>query len=148
VSGSSAAATITGTAPAQVLSLVLPKGDTGAAGAAGAAGATGSQGVAGQAGSTGPAGPANSLTIGTVSEGTASATITGTAPSQVLNLVLPRGSTGATGAAGATGPQGPAGSAASATTSASELTGGTLADALLSDSARSSAALYLWANFR
>jgi hypothetical protein len=35
-----------------------------------------------------------------------------------------------------------------ATTSASALTGGTLADALLSDSARSSTALYLWANFR
>jgi hypothetical protein len=35
-----------------------------------------------------------------------------------------------------------------ATTSASDLTSGTLADSRLSDSARSSAALYLWANFR
>jgi hypothetical protein len=102
-SGPSASATITGSSPSQVLSLVLPKGDTGSAGAAGA---TGSQGAQGVAGSTGPAGPANSLSIGTVSEGEVGATITGTAPSQVLNLVLPRGNTGPSGAAGATGSQG------------------------------------------
>ena len=50
----------------------------------------------------GEAGPANTLSIGTVSPGdTASATITGTSPSQVLNLVLPKGDKGQPGAAGA-----------------------------------------------
>jgi hypothetical protein len=47
---------------------------------------------------TGDAGPANSLAIGSVTASTAGsnaeATITGTAPSQTLNLVLPRGNTG------------------------------------------------------
>jgi hypothetical protein len=95
-SGASAAATITGTAPSQTLSLVLPVGATGAAGSVGA---TGSQG---------PAGPANTLSIGTVTSGAAAATITGTAPTQTLNLVLPAGATGATGATGAQGPAGPA----------------------------------------
>jgi hypothetical protein len=91
--------------------------------------------VAGAAGSTGAAGPANTLSIGTVSSGaTAAATITGAAPSQTLNLVLPKGDTGSAGVAGATGsvgPQGPPGSAASATTSASDLTSGTVATARL-----------------
>ena len=49
------------------------------------------------------------LTIGSVSQGVAAASITGTFPSQVLNLTLPKGDTGATGATGATGPQGPSG---------------------------------------
>jgi hypothetical protein len=67
-------------------------------------------GLRGLQGEIGPAGPAADLDIGTVSTGaTASAYITGTAPSQVLNLVLPQGPTGPTGAAGATGPTGPAG---------------------------------------
>ena len=48
----------------------------------------------GPSGSVGPAGPANSLTIGQVSQGTAAATITGTAPNQVLNLVLQKGDSG------------------------------------------------------
>lgn len=74
-----------------------------------------------------PAGPeyyslASSLTIGTVSTlaagSAATASITGLAPSQVLNLGIPTGPTGDTGPAGptgpqgATGPQGPQGSAA------------------------------------
>jgi len=95
--GTTASATITGTAPSQTLNLVLPKGDTGSTGS------TGSTGTAGATGPTGPAGPANSLTIGTVTSGTAAATITGTSPNQVLNLVLQKGDTGSTG------PQGPAG---------------------------------------
>lgn len=70
----------------------------------GPAGSTGSVGPAG------PSGPANSLAIGTVGTGaagsSASATITGTAPSQTLNLSIPRGNTGVTGA---TGPQGASG---------------------------------------
>jgi len=39
-------------------------------------------------------GPANSLTIGTVEEGPAGASITGTPPAQVLNLTLPKGDPG------------------------------------------------------
>ena len=86
-SGVTASASITGDAPNQTLNLVLPKGDKGDTGADGATGATG---------------PANTLTIGNVSSGdTAQATITGTSPSQVLNLVLPKGDTGQAGAAGA-----------------------------------------------
>lgn len=46
------------------------------------------------------------LTIGSVSQGVAAASITGTFPSQVLNLTLPQGATGPTGPAG---PQGPGG---------------------------------------
>lgn len=115
--GSSATATYdksTGT-----LALGIPqgkKGDTGATGATGATGPQGKQGVQGETGATGatgpqgPAGPANVLTIGSVTSGkVASATITGEAPNQVLNLVLEKGDkgeTGATGATGATGPQG------------------------------------------
>jgi hypothetical protein len=45
------------------------------------------------------------LSIGTVTEGAAAATITGTAPTQTLNLVVPKGNTGNTGAPGSTGPQ-------------------------------------------
>lgn len=40
----------------------------------------------------GVAGPPNVLTVGTVSSGPAAVTITGTAPNQVLNFVLPVGS--------------------------------------------------------
>lgn len=80
------------------------KGDTGATGATGATGPTGPQGVKGD---TGPAGPANSLSIGTVISGTTpSATITGTAPSQTLNLVLAKGDKGDTGATGPAGTNG------------------------------------------
>ena len=86
------------------------KGDTGAVGPQGPQGETGATGPTGPKGDTGDAGPANSLSIGTVSDGAmADATITGTAPSQVLNLVLPKGDTGDTGPVGATGATGPAG---------------------------------------
>lgn len=88
--GSSATATYdksTGT-----LALGIPQGDKGA---------TGLQG---------PAGPANALTIGSVTSGkVASATITGEAPNQVLNLVLEKGDKGETGDKGATGATGPQG---------------------------------------
>lgn len=40
---------------------------------------------------TGDPGPANSLSIGTVEQGSAAASITGDAPTQTLNLVLPKG---------------------------------------------------------
>lgn len=88
--GSSATATYdksTGT-----LALGIPQGDKGATGA------------------TGPQGPANVLTIGSVTSGkVASATITGEAPNQVLNLVLEKGDKGETGEKGATGDTGPQG---------------------------------------
>lgn len=55
-------------------------------------------GIQGTKGDTGPAGPANTLSIGTVSSGaTPSATITGTSPTQTLNLVLKTGDTGPIG---------------------------------------------------
>ena len=50
------------------------------------------------------------LSVGTVTSGTAAAvTVTGTAPSQTLNFVLPKGDKGETGATGATGPTGATG---------------------------------------
>ena len=89
-SGSTPSATITGTAPNQTISLVLPKGEKGDKGADSTV--------------PGPTGPPNALTIGSVtSSATPSATITGTAPNQVLNLVLAKGDTGPVG------PGGPAG---------------------------------------
>nr|DAH31030.1 MAG TPA: collagen triple helix repeat protein [Caudoviricetes sp.] len=78
------------------------------------------QGSKGDIGATGATGPANVLTIGSVTSGkVASATITGEAPNQVLNLVLEKGDKGETGdigpqgktgETGKTGPQGPQGS--------------------------------------
>ena len=54
-------------------------------------------------GVSGPAGPANTLSIGTVTTvaagGSATASVTGTAPTQTLNLGIPTGATGATGPA-------------------------------------------------
>jgi hypothetical protein len=74
-----------GTPEAAILNLTLPRGIDGIIG--------------------GP-GPSNVLEIGTVVEGgSASATITGISPSQVLNLVLPQGPEGPQGPVG---PQGPA----------------------------------------
>ena len=61
----------------------------------------------GEKGAKGDTGPANNLAIGTVTKGTeAAATITGSAPNQTLNLVLPKGDKGDKGATGATGETG------------------------------------------
>ena len=90
--GSTAAATITGTAPNQTLNLTLPKGD---------------KGDTGDKGETGATGPANTLSIGTVTKGAdAAATITGSAPNQTLNLTLPKGDKGNTGEKGDPGDDG------------------------------------------
>jgi len=66
-------------------------------------------------GVAGPAGPAEALSIGTVTTGaagsSASVTVTGTPPSQVLNFTIPAGATGPQGPAGSQGLQGPAGPA-------------------------------------
>lgn len=87
--GSNVAVAINGTSPNQTISFVIPRGDVGA---------KGDQGIQGLTGQTGPA---NTITMGTVSTGapgsTASASVTGTAPNQVLNLVVPRGDRGASG---------------------------------------------------
>lgn len=84
--GATAAVSITGTAPSQSISFVLPpgpKGDTGSTGSTG---------------STGAAGPANSLSVGSVTTGsTAAVTITGSAPSQVVSFVIPPGPQGPQG---------------------------------------------------
>ena len=52
-------------------------------------------------GAQGPTGPANTLSIGTVTTAetgvSAAATITGSSPTQTLNLTLPKGNTGSTG---------------------------------------------------
>ena len=98
------------------LALGIPQGDKGAKGDTGATGDTGPQGEQGIQGEKGEqgiqgekgdTGPANTLKIGTVTSGkVASATITGTAPNQVLNLVLEKGDKGETGDTGPRGPQG------------------------------------------
>ena len=126
--GAAAEATITGDAPAQVLNLVIPRGeqgpqgiqglkgdpgDTGPKGEQGNPGPQGEQGLKGDIGPEGPqgeTGPANVLTIGTVEASepgsNPSANITGTSPAQVLNLVLPRGEQGPSGERGPQGEQG------------------------------------------
>lgn len=87
--GSSAAATITGDAPAQTLNLAIPKGDTGSPG---------------DPGDPGEPGPANTLTIGTVETlpagSQATAEITGDAPNQTLSLGIPQGEKGDDGSGG------------------------------------------------
>lgn len=61
----------------------------------------------GEKGATGATGPANTIAIGTVTKGTAAAaTITGDAPNQTLNLVLPKGDPGGVGPTGPTGDPG------------------------------------------
>jgi hypothetical protein len=102
------------TGPTGATGATGPKGDTGDVGPQGpqgiqgVQGATGLQGPKGDTGNTGPqgptgaTGPANSLAIGTVGTGAAAASITGTAPAQTLNLVLPPGNLPAGGTYGQT----------------------------------------------
>lgn len=123
VTTGAAAATLTGTAPAQVLNLTIPQGIQGIQGNTGASGTITSATASGlAAGATptvtlggtasartfafgipaGATGPANTLTIGTVTTGapgsSATAAITGTAPTQTLNLTIPQGAQGPQGA--------------------------------------------------
>lgn len=76
----------------------------------GVAGQTGAQGIQGIQGS--PGSP-NTLSIGTVTTGAANsdaaATITGTSPTQTLNLTIPQGIKGDTGSTGPTGSKGDTG---------------------------------------
>lgn len=93
--GTNAAVTNSGTTENVILNFTIPRG------------ADGTDGAPGAKGDTGDPGPANTLTIGTVTSGdSASAEITGTAPNQTLNLVLPKGDKGDTGAAGSDGADG------------------------------------------
>ena len=74
-------------------------------------GPAGKQGKDGAVGPKGETGPANTLKIGTVTSGDeAGAAITGEAPDQTLDLVLPKGDKGDTGAVGPQGETGPVGS--------------------------------------
>lgn len=76
--------------------LTAIKGPQGPAGKQGPAGPEGKQGKDGAVGPKGETGPANTLKIGTVTSGDeAGAAITGTAPDQTLDLVLPKGDKGA-----------------------------------------------------
>lgn len=90
--GSSASVVNSGTTSAAVFDFTIPRGDTGLTGATGATGATG---------------PANELTVGTVTTGTpttpAAVTITGTAPDQTIDFVIPQGIQGIQGPKGDTG---------------------------------------------
>jgi hypothetical protein len=121
--GTTAAVSISGTAPSQTLAFVLQPGPAGPANSLSigsvSTGTTAAVSISGSAPSQtisfvlpqGPAGPVTSLKIGTVVTGAdAAATITGTAPTQTLNLVLPQGATGVQGAQGSVGPAGPANS--------------------------------------
>ena len=75
-----------------------PKGDQGLQGPQGIQGPKGEQGPigpSGEKGEQGIPGPSNTLSIGSVTSGdTANATLTGTSPNQILNLVLPKGDKG------------------------------------------------------
>jgi hypothetical protein len=102
--GTSAAVSITGSAPSQALSFVLPAGPANSLSIGSVStGTTAAVSVTGSAPSQslsfvlpqGPVGPANSLSIGSVTTGTTAAvSITGTAPSQSLSFVLQPGTTG------------------------------------------------------
>ena len=87
--GSTASATITGDAPAQTISFVIPRGDVGATGAQGPQGIQGETGLTGPQGATGPTGP--------------------TGPKGDTGDTGPTGPTGPTGATGPQGPQGDTG---------------------------------------
>ena len=96
--GENAGATITGTAEAPVLNLVLPKGDTGATGATGGKGDKGDTGATGATGPQGPIGKTPQLGVGTVETGLPGSkvevTISGTAEAPNLNFKIPKGDTG------------------------------------------------------
>jgi len=114
--GSSASITNSGTSGAAVFDFSIPRGDKGETGN------TGSQGIKGDTGATGATGAQGSaatISIGTVTQGTAVSVINvGTSSSAVFDFVLAKGDKGDTGATGAqgvkgdtgnTGPQGTAG---------------------------------------
>lgn len=93
-----------------ILQGISPGTPTLGSGLPGRKGDAGPKGDKGDTGNAGSAGPANTLTPGTVTGGvSAAATITGTAPNQVLNLVLPKGDKGDKGDTGDQGLKGDTG---------------------------------------
>ena len=84
--GTNAEVTISGTAPNQTIDFKIPQGIQGI------------QGPQGQRGPQGNIGPANSLSVGSVTASYPGSqpqvTISGTAPNQTIDFVLPRGNTG------------------------------------------------------
>lgn len=136
--GANAQVVQSGTPQNASLAFFIPRG------AQGPAGSTGPQGPIGPTGAQGPAGPGNTLSVGNVITGaagsSAAASITGTPPSQTLNLTIPqgiKGDKGDTGATGATGPQGPVGPPANLSSSTPQPLGtaavGTATDAARGD---------------
>ena len=141
--GTTAAVSISGSAPSQSLSFVLQPGPTGPATSLSigsvSTGTTAAVSITGSAPSQslsfvlpqGPQGPATTLKIGTVVTGVdAAATLTGTGLTQSLNFVLPQGATGVQGPQGVQGNVGPANSltvgsvtTTTATTAAVSITG-------------------------
>ena len=118
--GNTATASISGTQANPILNLGLVSGPTGQQGPIGLTGQQGPMGLTGQQGPiglTGANGISPNLTIGTISSldygNTATATITGTQATPILNLGLitgPQGIQGGTGPKGDTGPKGSTGS--------------------------------------
>jgi hypothetical protein len=157
--GSSASATITGTAPSQTLSLTIPRGDQGVQGVQGIQGPIGATGATGLnwqgtwsaltnyvnddavyhnssswfasgdpdvgeepttlsahwvplalQGATGATGPSNSLSVGTVTTGSAGSSVVvnigGTSPNQTIDFTIPKGDKGDKGDTGEQGPPG------------------------------------------
>ena len=102
--GTEATVTNIGTAENAILNFSIPEGEVGPTGPTGVTGPVGPQGIQGLPGEIGPTGPTGptgetpTLTIGSVTTGDpgtdAEATITGTSPNFVLNLVIPQGPTG------------------------------------------------------
>lgn len=90
-----------GTANSVVVHIDSLPGERGADGPQGARGFKGDPGDKGDPGTPGATGPANTLSIGTVTAGpTPAASLTGSAPNQVLNLTLVQGPEGPQGVKG------------------------------------------------
>jgi hypothetical protein len=93
--------TNTGTIYNAYLNFTIPQGPQGEPGPQGSQGSQGNPGTNGVNGATGATGTAATISIGTVSTGTAAVTNTGSIYNAVLNFTLPQGPQGVPG------PQGP-----------------------------------------
>ena len=111
--GTTAEVTNTGTSENVYLNFVIPyvPGPKGDPGNNGSNGNTGTQGIQGPIGNTGTAA---TITIGSVTTGSAAVTNTGTIYNAYLNFTIPQGPTGPAGPTGATGSTGTTGAAGAA----------------------------------